>query len=84
MDVYQRRDYVRETNDPTRPAGKRVRTEVSNMEIWCECFGRPKEDMKPCDSYAISAIMAHIEGWSKTGKYARLPIYGKQRVYRRD
>lgn len=84
MDIYQRRDYVRETNDPTRPAGKRVRSEVSNMEIWCECFGRPKEDMKPCDSYAISAIMAHIEGWSKTGKYARLPIYGKQRVYRRD
>ena len=83
MDIYQRRDYVRETSDPTRPAGKRVRGEVSNMEIWCECFGRPKEDMKPSDSYAISSIMAHIEGWSKTGKYARLPIYGKQRVYRR-
>ena len=44
----------------------------------------PKEDMKPSDSYAISSIMAHIEGWSKTGKYARLPIYGKQRVYQRD
>lgn len=84
MDVYQRRDYVRETNDPTRPAGKRVRTEVSNMEIWCECFGRPKEDMRPSDSYAISSIIAHIQGWSKTGKFAQLPIYGKQRVYQRD
>ena len=84
MSAYDRRDYVRDRDDPTRPTGRRRRMEVSNIEIWCECFGRPKEDMKPADSYAISAIMTHIEGWSKAGKYARLPIYGKQRIYQRE
>lgn len=84
MDVYKRRDYVRDADDPMRPDGSVRRKEVSNMEIWCECFGKPKEDMKPSDSYAISAIMERIAGWSKTGKAKILPIYGRQRIYKRD
>ena len=84
MDVYKRKEYVREADDPTRPIGSVRRMEVSNMEIWCECFGKPKEDMKPSDSYALSAIMERIDGWSKTGKSKTLPIYGKQRIYRRS
>ena len=83
MDIYKRRDYINEADDPTRPVGKHRRTEVSNIEIWCECFGRPKEDMKPTDRYAIAAIMEHLDEWEKTGKSKRLPIYGKQRMYRR-
>lgn len=84
MDVYKRRDYVRDADDPMRPDGSVRRMEVSNMEIWCECFGKPKEDMKPSDSYAISAIMERIAGWSKTGKAKILPIYGRQRIYKRE
>lgn len=84
MDVYKRRDYVRDADDPMRPDGSVRRREVSNMEIWCECFGKAKEDMKPSDSYAISAIMERIAGWSKTGKAKILPIYGRQRIYKRD
>lgn len=84
MDVYKRRDYVRDADDPMRPDGSVRRMEVSNMEIWCECFGKAKEDMKPSDSYAISAIMERIAGWSKTGKAKILPIYGRQRIYKRE
>ncbi|HBA49220.1 MAG TPA: hypothetical protein DCZ91_15785 [Lachnospiraceae bacterium] len=84
MDVYKRRDYVRDADDPMRTDGSVRRMEVSNMEIWCECFGKAKEDMKPSDSYAISAIMERIAGWSKTGKAKILPIYGRQRIYKRD
>lgn len=84
MDVYKRRDYVRDADDPMRPDGSVRRMEVSNMGIWCECFGKPKEDMKPSDSYAISAIMERIAGWSKTGKAKILPIYGRQRIYKRE
>lgn len=84
MDVYKRKEYVRDADDPMRPIGTVRRMEVSNMEIWCECFGKPKEDMKPSDSYALSAIMERMDGWSKTGKARVLPIYGKQRIYRRD
>ena len=83
MDIYKRRDYFSETQDITRAVGTQRRMEVSNIEIWCECFGRAKEDMKPTDSYAISAIMAHLEGWTKTDTRRRLPIYGQQRVYQR-
>lgn len=83
MDVYKRRDYVRDADDPMRPDGSVHRMEVSNMEIWCECFGKAKEDMKPSDSYSIAAIMERMDGWSRTGKAKVLPIYGKQRIYRR-
>ena len=83
MDIYRRRDYVNETDDPTRPVGKYRRTEVSNIEIWCECFGRAKEDLKHADSNAIAAIMVRLEGWSKLVSRKRLPIYGQQRVYKR-
>ena len=83
MDMYRRRDYFRDPSDPTRPEGVKRRTEVSNLEIWCECFGKAREDIKPSDSYAIAAIMARIGGWGKPAKSMRLPIYGKQRVYRR-
>ena len=83
MDVYKRRDYVRDVDDPMRPDGSVRRMEVSNMEIWCECFGKAKEDMKPSDSYSIAVIMERMDGWSRTGKAKVLPIYGKQRIYRR-
>ena len=84
MNVYKRRDYVRDADDPMRPDGIVRRMEVSNMEIWCECFGKAKEDMKPSDSYSIAAIMERMDGWSRTGKAKVLPIYGKQRIYRRN
>ncbi len=83
MDIYKRRDYINERDDPTRPVGKHRRTEVSNIEIWCECFGRNKEDFKGTEQYSIAAIMEHLDDWQKTGKSKRLPIYGKQRMYRR-
>lgn len=83
MDLYRRRDFVRDRDDLTRPVGTVQRTAVSNMEIWCECFGKPREDIRPIDSYTIAAMMERIEGWEKTGAFQRQPIYGKQRVYLR-
>ena len=83
MDVYRRRDYFRDPTDPTRPEGKHKRTEVSNIEIWAECLGKPKEDMKPHDSFGISAIMRRLKEWEKTETRRRLPIYGQQRIYTR-
>lgn len=82
MDVYRRQDYIQDPTDPTHPEGTVRRETVCNMEIWCECFGKRKEDLKPGDSYAIAAIMERIEGWEKSGKYTRpTSPYGKQRVY---
>ena len=83
MDYYRRREYIRDIDDPTRSEGTMKRQTVSNIEIWCECFGKSKEEMRPSDSYAISAIMVRIEGWEKSGARQMLPIYGRQRVYTR-
>ena len=83
MDTHDRRAYILDPNDPTRPAGTVRRAEVSNLEIWCECFGKRAEDIQSRDSYAISAMMARLKDWEKSTGSKRIPIYGKQRFYRR-
>lgn len=68
------------------PETRFPRMEVSNAEIWSECFGNEPGDMQPKDSYAISAIMKKLDGWEKPGNrggFKRVFPYGKQRIYRR-
>ena len=81
MDLYQRREFLR--GDDTTPVGTDVRVIVSNMEIWCECFSRKKEDLRSMDSYAIAAIMSRLPEWEKQPTPQRIAIYGLQRIYRR-
>ena len=57
------------------------RETVSNMEIWVECFGKKAADMERKDSDALTALMMKVEGWERSGKKKRLPIYGLQRTY---
>lgn len=69
------------------PEARFPRMEVSNAEIWSECFGNEPGDMQPKDSYAISAIMKKLDGWEKPagpGNRKRVPPYGLQRIYRRE
>ena len=82
-DLYRRQEFFRDLEDPTRPEGKILRETVSNMEIWCECFGKGRSELRPSDSYFISSIMMRITEWVKTKKYERSKLYGKQRVYER-
>lgn len=81
MALYQRREFLR--GDDTTPVGTDVRVIVSNMEIWCECFSRKKEDLRSMDSYAIAAIMSRLPEWEKQPTPQRIAIYGLQRIYRR-
>ncbi len=83
MDLISRRNYLSgcEFGMPER-SGK-PRDEVSNAEIWCECFGKNLQEMKPSDSYAIAAMMAQADGWERTTTIRRQPLYGRQRLYRR-
>ena len=80
MDLYSRKEYLR-GDDLTCGEGTVERQTVSNMEIWCECFGNAKEAIKPADSYAIASIMSRIEGWSRSEDRPCIPIYGRQRMY---
>lgn len=83
MDIHSRRNYIHDTGDMLRLKGTKKRSEVSNIEIWTECFSKPKEDMKKTDSYEITAIMTKIDGWEKLETPRRIPIYGSQRCYKR-
>lgn len=82
MDLFARRNYLsgNEFGSPER-TGNIVRTEVSNAEIWCECFGKSLQELKPSDSYGIAAMMAQMPGWERTQIIKRQPIYGRQRLY---
>lgn len=83
MDLFQRRNYLSgsEFGSPAHEA-KELRTEVSNAEIWCECFGKSLQELKPTDSYSIAALMSQIGGWERTTTIKRQPIYGRQRLYK--
>lgn len=81
--IFERRDFLSDSDFGGKQKGTIQRTKVCNMEIWCECFGRDGAALRPADSYAIAAIMRKIEGWEKMG-LAYYPIYGRQRGYKRD
>lgn len=83
LDIYDRRNYFHEKANGMAAKGEVKREFVSNLEIWCECFGRNSSDLKPSDSYTIAALMTQIPGWERTTKSKKLPIYGKQRLYMR-
>jgi predicted P-loop ATPase len=70
-------------NDETE--GTVERTQVSIMEIWAECFRKRPEDKKRSDSDDIVRILQQL-GWERCGRtrVLELPIYGKQRMYRRQ
>ena len=83
LDLYSRREFLR-GDDPTLPKGTVLRETVSNMEIWCECSGRAKEDLRATETFAIKSIMSRIEDWERTDDYAWSRLYGKQRIYKRE
>ncbi len=83
MDLFQRRNFLQGTEFgiPVHK-GSELRTEVSNAEIWCECFGKSLQELKPTDSYSIAALMSQIPGWERTTTIKSQPIYGRQRLYK--
>lgn len=84
MDLFERRNFLH-GEDFGKPdlKGTVRRMSVSNMEIWCECFGKERANLKRMNSGEISAIMARIGGWDSGRKKERISLYGPQWVYRR-
>ncbi len=82
MDLYERRAYISGTEfGGSHRVGKRKRESVSNMEIWCECFGKERANLRRLDGNEISSIMSAIGGWSGLDKKERIPLYGPQWLY---
>lgn len=81
--IEDRKNYFqkREFGKPTEGVAKR--TKISVIEIWCECFGRNKADIKKTDSLETNNILACLEGWVNSEKSGRFGEYGRQRYHER-
>jgi predicted P-loop ATPase len=60
------------------------RASVCLLEIWCECFGKRKEDFNRRVSFELSGAMRSIPGWRWSAKPKRVKHYGLQKVYERN
>lgn len=88
MDIYQRRAFLGNGEFETAGiTGTVERKKVCIMEIWCECFGKERQNLRKTDSYEMEAILNKIGGWrrytgSASGK-SRIPLYGIQKTFER-
>lgn len=86
MDIYQRRAFLGGGEFETVGVkGTVMRERVCIMEIWVECFGKERQNLKKADSYEIEGILNKIGGWKKydsntTGK-TKVPLYGVQKTF---
>jgi len=83
LDLAMRLEYLDRSLFAEHLEGKAKRTSVSNIEIWVECFRKPRHDIKRQDSYDISAIMTKIGGWTVSSKKTRTKLYGPQQFWER-
>lgn len=89
MDLYQRRTFLGGGEFEDTPTEGTVRRErVCIMEIWCECFGKERQNLKKAASYELEGILNKIGGWERyTGNASgkmRISGYGIQRAFIRN
>lgn len=85
MTLYERRNFINGSEfEGSRKVGVKKRNRVCNMEIWCECFGKERGNLKRQDANEIAAIMSGIEGWKRPEGKMRFSIYGVVKGYVRD
>ena len=81
MDLFERRNFLNGGDfGPSPVSGTMRRSTVSNMEIWCECFGKDRANLHRPDSNEITAILKRL-GWERAKSKARIPLYGPQYIY---
>ena len=81
MDIFERRNFLTGSDfGDTQKHGMVKRTQVSNMEIWCECFGKERANIRRTDSNELTAILARL-GWKRLDSKVRIPLYGPQYVF---
>lgn len=81
MDIFERRNFLTGSDfGDTQKYGTVKRTQVSNMEIWCECFGKERANIRRTDSNELTAILARL-GWKRLDSKVRIPLYGPQYVF---
>lgn len=77
-DLFKRRAYF---EDPLSEKGTEIRDYVCIAELWCECLGKPKEDMTRYNTRSLNDIMRSLPGWEPVNSTRTFPIYGIQKYY---
>ena len=81
MDLFERRNFLNGGDfGNAKKEGTVKRTQVSNMEIWCECFGKERANLRRGDSNELTSILARL-GWKRLDNKMRIPLYGPQYVF---
>lgn len=81
MDLFERRNFLTGSDfGGLQEKGTVKRTSVSNMEIWCECFGKERANLRRTDSNELTGILARL-GWKRADSKVRIPLYGPQYVF---
>lgn len=83
MDVYQRRQYIKNGPDEDMPdQGTVIRRKVTAADIWCEVIEGLPKDMTTHNTKFIHDIMRQLPDWKMTkGLKMRTEAYGIQRGY---
>ena len=81
MDLFERRNFLTGSDfGGLQEKGTVKRTNVSNMEIWCGCFGKERANLRRTDSNELTGILARL-GWKRADNKVRIPLYGPQYVF---
>lgn len=78
-DIFERRQYL----ESEKPAEGKAKQYVCTAEIWCECFGKAKEDMTKYNTRELNDILKSLEGWEHHTTTKNFGYYGKQKYYSR-
>lgn len=77
MDLFERRNFLTGSDfGGLQEKGTVKRTNVSNMEIWCECFGKERANLRRTDSNELTGILARL-GWKRAESKVRIPSMGR-------
>ena len=81
MDLFERRNFLSGSDfGGLQEKGTVRRASVSNMEIWCECFGKERANLRRTDSNELTGILARL-GWKRAENKMRVPLYGPQYIF---
>lgn len=81
MDIYERRNFLDGTGmSDIGKKGTIRRTQVCNMEIWYECFGKERSNLRRTDFNELSGILVKL-GWMRLDRKERVPNYGPQFIF---
>lgn len=78
--IESRKEWFR-ARDPLSAAGTEPREKVCALEVWCECFGQRKGDIRKTDTREINKILTKIIGCVINVQPISFGIYGTQRGF---